>query len=311
MVRNLKSKSLMSAGVALAAGVAALGLAGQAAAASQIKISTTAMDTAYTATITNHATHVSETAYANGVTFTVQDWDPTIQNARHQVVGGTVGQVYTLYGFCVDIYHNISLGSQNLIYDDNFTPATGPAVDPLPNNFAPGTTPATRNISQTQLDKLTDLIDTGYQLHASETGQSTAYINNVEMQLAAIQAAIWQVENPTYTITVNSGTKTAGANVGGAITGNPAPLSPSDHNLTWSYQDYFNYYVAGTYTPLDDPNDSFYTIVEHSPYDAHQAFAIGWPVAGVPEPASWALMIGGFGAMGAALRRKRRVTALA
>jgi hypothetical protein len=30
-----------------------------------------------------------------------------------------------------------------------------------------------------------------------------------------------------------------------------------------------------------------------------------------PEPASWALMLVGFGALGAALRRRRRTTALA
>ena len=34
-------------------------------------------------------------------------------------------------------------------------------------------------------------------------------------------------------------------------------------------------------------------------------------VAGVPEPASWALMIGGFGLAGATLRRRRTASALA
>ena len=34
-------------------------------------------------------------------------------------------------------------------------------------------------------------------------------------------------------------------------------------------------------------------------------------VAGVPEPASWALMIGGFGLAGAGLRRRRTVAAAA
>ena len=35
--------------------------------------------------------------------------------------------------------------------------------------------------------------------------------------------------------------------------------------------------------------------------------SIGAHVAGVPEPASWALMIGGFGLIGGALRRRQRV----
>jgi hypothetical protein len=35
------------------------------------------------------------------------------------------------------------------------------------------------------------------------------------------------------------------------------------------------------------------------------------PAGGVPEPAAWALMIGGFGLAGAALRRQRRLVAAA
>jgi hypothetical protein len=41
-----------------------------------------------------------------------------------------------------------------------------------------------------------------------------------------------------------------------------------------------------------------------------QLEAITYDVASVPEPASWALMIGGFGLAGAALRRQRRQAAL-
>ncbi|HEY3948345.1 MAG TPA: PEPxxWA-CTERM sorting domain-containing protein [Phenylobacterium sp.] len=297
---NLTSALLKTA--ALTAGLAVLGVAGQAAASTEIKIEKTAMDESYTATLTNNTTHAHETAYANGVTFTVQNWDPTITNSHHQVVGGTVGSVYTLYGFCVDIYHDISIGNQSLIYNDNENLATGPVADPLPNNFAPGTTPTSVDINATQLHALTNLIDTGYELHASETGQTSAYINNVEMQLAAIQAAIWQVENTGDTITVNNGTHTTGAtSYGGAISG---------AGLT--YQQYFNDYVSGSYTSLADANDSFYTIVQASPnYDQHQAFAIGWPIPGVPEPATWAMMLIGFGGLGALLRAKRRQAVLA
>jgi hypothetical protein len=38
---------------------------------------------------------------------------------------------------------------------------------------------------------------------------------------------------------------------------------------------------------------------------------VGAPVGGVPEPASWALMILGFGSAGAMLRGRRRPAALA
>jgi hypothetical protein len=41
---------------------------------------------------------------------------------------------------------------------------------------------------------------------------------------------------------------------------------------------------------------------------AFDSFAIGAVGGAVPEPASWALMIGGFGFIGAAMRRRRAVT---
>lgn len=47
----------------------------------------------------------------------------------------------------------------------------------------------------------------------------------------------------------------------------------------------------------DDPNDSTDTIIDNV------------NVHGVPEPATWALMLGGFGMAGAALRRRRALAA--
>jgi len=35
----------------------------------------------------------------------------------------------------------------------------------------------------------------------------------------------------------------------------------------------------------------------------------GSPVAGVPEPAAWILLVGGFGMIGAAMRRRKLLTA--
>jgi len=79
--------------------------------------------------------------------------------------------------------------------------------------------------------------------------------------------------------------------------------------------------VAGNYTSLADANDRVYTITDtglklngRPRNTTNQTFAIGWPienVAAVPEPAIWALMLIGFGAVGTALRREQRQTALA
>ena len=79
--------------------------------------------------------------------------------------------------------------------------------------------------------------------------------------------------------------------------------------------------MAGSHTSLADANDGVYTITDtglklngRPKKTTNQTFAIGWPienVAAVPEPATWALMLIGFGAVGTALRRKQRQTTLA
>ena len=97
-------------------------------------------------------------------------------------------------------------------------------------------------------------------------------------ELATVQAAIWKVENPTWTI------------------------APSN---AWVAANVDSYIAQAGHTPLM-PVGVMKAIYANN-YST-QAFAFG---GGVPEPATWGLMIVGFGAIGAVLRRRRAAAALA
>ena len=131
---------------------------------------------------------------------------------------------------------------------------------------------------------LTDLIDTGYLLFVNDDGYGTANYADMWLQEAAIQAAIWKVENPgVVTVTMQR-----------------RPELP----------DAFASYVqraqrSGGLPAAQRPQDKVFTILSQS---NSQSFAIGWPI-GVPEPTSWALMLTGFLGMGTMLRRQRKAAA--
>jgi hypothetical protein len=208
-------------------------------------------------------------AYSNGVTFRVNDFGTSAAfNASD----------YYIYGFCIDIFHDMYI-NQTLNY--TYTSTYGDAGQPLYTNYGP-TAPA-NELSDGQITAITNLVDTGWLLHQ---GNPNDY--DTSMRTAAIQAAIWQVANPNATITVLN------ANLNGAQFS--------------QYQTYFNDYKTGNYTVLADANDRVYTITDQARSPQHQTFAIGWPIEGgaVPEPSTWALIIGGFGLTGAALRRRRQ-----
>lgn len=73
---------------------------------------------------------------------------------------------------------------------------------------------------------------------------------------------------------------------------------------------------AGEFAPAGhqiDPGDQFNVIVGFDQrIDPSQfKFTVTWGDGGVPEPQTWAVMLGGFGLVGAALRRRRATLAAA
>ena len=195
------------------------------------------------------------------------------------MVGGTllsssaVGAPFNFLGFCVDIYHSISLGTLNLRYDDNYELTTNSQYTTL-TPFAGGT--ALTGSQKTQVGRL---VNYGTLLYNNAPNTSDT-VN----RLAALQGAIWQVINPGYTVASSTA----------AVNGYIAAYSGANYqaNLTG-------------YGPV---GGSITFITETGKYGtslARQSFAF----AAVPEPATWALMIGGFGLMGAVLRRRRSALA--
>jgi hypothetical protein len=128
-----------------------------------------------------------------------------------------------------------------------------------------------QQLNSTQMTQITDLVDTGWIMEMQGTAP------NLDAQEAAIQAAIWNVE---------------------------VPGSVSNFNSSVVAGYYANYSTPGGYTNLATPQDRVFTISN----GGNQSFVIGWPV---PEPSTWALMLVGFGGMGAVLRRSRKATAAA
>ena len=296
-----KTFSAALAGLAMTAGLSALAFATGAAATEAnptspyILLKSASMDQKYTAHVGVDSSHTVD-AFSNGVTFSYQNATST-----GAPIGGSNATVYTLFGFCVDVTHDMYVNQTlNYTYADSYNSSNSQPNDPLPTDFD---SPTAHPISMAQLTQLNALIDTGWLLHEQELAHPThtSDNDNIELQLAAIQAAIWHVEG-AYVSIDNGSTTFAGSNFAGAISG----------SSTMSYAAYYADYSTGNFKDLGDADDTFYTIVQASPnYDDHQSFAVGWPRPGIPEPATWAMMLLGFGGLGAMLRARRARAALA
>lgn len=245
---------------AVAAASAAMCLASTANASTLTLISAT-MNQSYTAQITGPLapfTGGGLDVYEGPITFTVSD--------------ATHAHPYTITAFCVDLFDDIGLGafSPNLSYETE-TLTTTRDVDGQHLG-----TP----LSGLQLTEINRLLTLAYTFEATPV----TYASN----LAAIQGAIWEVENPLYTVASHNGLNAlTNTYIADAAITNPA-------------------------TPGFLPTGIETTIIttRTAQGNYHQSFAFAVP-SGAPEPATWGLMIMGFGGVGAMLRRRRTATAFA
>jgi hypothetical protein len=193
-------------------------------------------------------------------------------------------QFETLYGgtptdllaFCVDIFHHITLGNYtpDLQYTD---------VNPWDVNFSYATPPLT----VPEVAQVARLVHFGTAVFNDGSLASLAK----RTQLAAVQGAIWSVvANRTVTLA-------AGFSQNNGVVA--ASFNTQVSNLAGA--NYLSY--MGAYGPVSS-QVTLITPITY-PTGGTQAFLF----AAVPEPATWALMIGGFGAAGAMLRRRRAVLA--
>ena len=187
-------------------------------------------------------------------------------------VNGTP-QVRTLYTFCVDLFHSISVGIDNT---HDIVTGNGDAQAALNLNYHAALLTVDSNgptsgvsgspLTMTQIAEIGGLAIIGGNLISTDA-------LDLSNKLDAIQAAIWSIEYPAYSIT--SGNVTV--------------------------QGYIASYIANAAATQS-----------HRPvvaiYGSNGQGLL--PTGGVPEPASWALMLTGVGLMGAGLRRRRAAVAL-
>ena len=179
----------------------------------------------------------------------------------------------TLLAWCVDVSHGITLGDYNpdLQYTD---------INPFNTSYAYAAQP----FSAAEVTQVDTLVNYGAKVFADNSLTSAAK----RFTLGAVQGAIWQIVSQRD-VTLVSGNS---ANSGVSVTG----FNTLVDNLSGA--NYANY--VGGYGWLST-QVTFITPITY-PYGGTQSFLFAGTA---PEPAAWALMIGGFGLAGAMLRRRR------
>ena len=208
------------------------------------------------------------------------------------------GVVQTLYAFCVDLTHDIPVSFDQAAGHD-IVSANGDANSQVFNyayhtsvlaNDSTGSTSGTGSaLTSDQIGQIGGLAAMGRNLIVTADPTSAGFSSqHLSDELAAVQTAIWQIEYPTTTFGESGDVATLTSQyVAGAAAGA----------------------VRGPVNTIYSNNGSMQGFVVGASHAAGQGF-IGNQGA-VPEPATWGLMIAGFGLSGMVLRRRRQQLAFA
>ena len=222
------------------------------------------------------AVNVTSVAFAPGsVTGTINSSTHTgeVGIGRFEFQGTYVsgGGAFDLLTYCVDLAHSVSLGPVNY---------TSYSIMPL---SALGT------ITTAKANALNALITNATPLLNAATGQNAIDIS------AATQMAVWEImyeTQPTWSATNTTG--------GFYVT---APGSSSSANLTAlsSAQSFANVFLSNVASNTWTANSAYEFKLLYSANQQTQIFA----TPAVPEPATWGMLLLGFGLVGGALRHRR------
>ena len=214
------------------------------------------------------------------VKLTGSDFNGTVQDAPMLFTTTIGGKPDTVLAFCVDVFHAISTGTYS------------PALQYKTNTFTTDSNPnptSSDTLTTAKIEQIDKLVNYGTDINSN----SSLSANTKSVDLAEVQGAIWQIV-AGEDVTLN------GSSVDG--------VSASTFNNVIDELSGGSYasFLTG-YGTIGDKT-TFITPTNYPNKSGTQSFLFAGMA--VPEPASWAMMIGGMGLVGAVLRRRRATVAL-